>query len=462
MADATRGHESLSRPRRLLYLADCYLSDALWPPFHRNTMTTLAGAFDEVLAIRTNCYFEDRSHQPRSAAHLQHFCQIVRNFAPDVLFSINRAGVPPEVVEAAGSASVVTLFIDYFERFGPELHQYTPNECVWLLGNWRLEESFRAAVGHRVPADRLFASHWCADHFAFFPANKPRTMDAVYVGTPFGTHPFDEVLDLLRNDPQNRSAFLAVHAAHKRDYVYDWPEALRQHGFVIDRIPESARIWFRDRHLLQTAVCDQYTAEVRITFLAALAGVNLQIYGTPTLQWVRNMALVNSDLLQHFQFRGVDDPAELASLYNAARIGVNLQHDNARGHGLSFRVYEIMACGALLATHADGTAALGEMGFVPDVDFIDFREPGELREKADDYLARERKRLAIVNSAYGKIRARHTVAHRLADLFARCGQDELSSRFRALAAGDRLPPETPARLRHIPDRPPAQAANQAA
>src|SRR5947209_13613795 len=112
-----------SRPRRLLYLADCYLPDSLWPPFHRNTMTTMAGAFDEVLAIRTNVYFEDRSHRPRSADHLHHFCQIVRNYAPDVVFSINRCGVPPEVVAAAGPARVVTLFIDYFERFGPELHE---------------------------------------------------------------------------------------------------------------------------------------------------------------------------------------------------------------------------------------------------------------------------------------------------------------------------------------------------
>jgi hypothetical protein len=451
------------RPRRLLYLADCYLPDALWPPFHRNTMTTLAGAFDEVLAIRTNVYFEDRSHVPRSPEHLHHFCQIVRNFSPEVVFSINRCGVPAEVVTAADPAHVITLFIDYFERFGPNLHRYSPGECVWLLGNRQLEESFRSTVGYRIPPDRLFVSHWCADHHAFFPTDSPRTMDAVYVGTPFGTHPFDEILDLLRNDAQNRTAFLAVHAAHKREFVYDWPAALRKNGFVIDRIPETARLWFRDRHLLQTAVCDQFTAEVRIRFLAALSGLDLHIYGTPTLQWVRNMALVNSDLLHNFQFRGVDDPAELARLYNGARIGVNLQHDNARGHGLSFRVYEIMACKAVLATHADGSAAMGEMGFVPGVDFIDFTEPAELRNKAAYLLAHEAERLAMVESAYRKLRDGHTVAHRLADMFRHFGDPELSARFRALAATDRSPPEIERRVRHIPDRPPAvEAVHQAA
>jgi hypothetical protein len=462
MTVATTQFES-RRPRRLLYLADCYLPDALWPPFHRNTMTTMAGAFEEVLAIRTNVYFEDRSHQPRSPTHLKHFCQIVRNFAPDVVFSINRCGVPAEVVAAAGSALVVTLFIDYFERFGLELHAYTPNEFVWLLGNEKLKDSFRTAIGNRVAPDHLFVSHWCADHFAFYQSGRPRTTDAVYVGTPFSTHPFDELLDLLRNDPANRAAFLAVHAAHKRGYVYDWPEALRRRGFVIDRIPESARLWFRDRHLLQTAVCDQFTAEVRVNFLAALAGLNIEIYGTPTLQWVRNMALANSELLQHFQYRGVDDPAELAQLYNAARIGINLQHDNARGHGLSFRVYEIMACGALLATHADGTAALHEMGFAPGTDFIDFRGTGELREKADYYLAHEHDRLTMTESAFRKMRAGHTVAHRLADLFVRCGDAVLGDRFRALAVADRLPPETERRVRQIPDRPPAaEVVNRAA
>jgi hypothetical protein len=450
------------RPRRLLYLSDCYLPDALWPPFHRNTMTTMAGAFDEVLAIRTNVYFEDRSHVPRSPDHLNHFCQIVRNFSPDVVFSINRCGVPAEVVAAAGPARVITLFIDYFERFGPDLHRYTPGECVWLLGNRQLEESFRSTVGYRVAPDQLFVSHWCADHHAFFPTGRPRTTDAVYVGTPFSTHPFDEILDLLRDDPQNRSAFLVVHAAHKRDYVYDWPAALRRNGFVIERIPESARVWFRDRHLLQTAVCDQFTAEVRARFLGALAGLDLHIYGTPTLQWVRNMALVNSDLLHHFQFRGVDDSAELARLYNGAKIGVNLQHDNARGHGLSFRVYEIMACKALLATHADGTAAMAEMGFVPGVDFIDFSEPFELREKADHFLTHDAERLAMVEGAYRKVRAGHTVAQRLAEMFAHFGDSDLSARFRGLAATESAPPGIDTRVRHIPDRPPAAEAVQQA
>jgi hypothetical protein len=439
------------QPRKLLFLADSYLRDALWPPFHQNTIRALSAGFDEILAVRTNSFFHNRSHLPRSDADRSRLVSIVRDFAPDVVFSINRTGLAPAVIAAVGEqARIVTLFIDFFERFTPQLHEYTAREYVWLLGNKKLEASFHHRYGHRLRPNHVIATHWCADHHAFYPTGVPRTIDAVYVGTPFGSLPFAEIVDAFHAYPANRAALLAVHELHKRSYVYDWLAALRQHGFDFQRVPAKAAEWLRDGQYLSTAASDQLTAEVRVRFLSALAGLDLRIYGTPTLKWIQNIGLVDSKLFRHFQFRGVDDPVELAGLYNSARIGVNIQHDNARGHGMSFRVYEIMACKALLATHADATEPLTEMGFVEGVDFVDFADPAELRRKCDYFLAHSDERQQIIESAYAKLRSRHTVALRLAEMFDRCGEFETRDRFLtstrtgAIAANGKV--------RHIPEQ----------
>ncbi|HEX4591536.1 MAG TPA: glycosyltransferase [Gemmataceae bacterium] len=438
-----------ANPRKLLFLADCHLRDALWPPFHQNLMRALTAAFD-VLAVRTNVFFLDRSQIPRSDGDLASFCQVARDYRPDVVLSINRAGLGASAHEAFGAAGVVTMFIDLFERFEPAVHQYRPGEYVWLLGNEKLRARFLNCYGSRLPADHIVASHWCADDHAFIPTGVPRAKDVVYVGSPFSSIPFAEILNAVASDPVNRAALLAVYEEHKRDFLYDWPASLRRHGFRFDRVPADAAPWFRDGFYLQTAACDQLTAEARFRFLAALAGLDLHVYGTPTLKWLHNMGLVNSDLFRHYQFRGVDDPAELSGLYNSARIGVNLQHDSARGHGMSFRVYEVMACKALLVTHADATVPLTEMGFTEGADFVAFTGPAELRRKCDYYLARDAERQAIVESANAKLRGRHTVAHRLAELFGRSGDQSARERFLASTATG--PGSFVGRIRHVPDR----------
>jgi hypothetical protein len=437
------------RPRKLLFLADCHLRDTLWPPFHQNLMKALTAAFD-VLAVRTNVFFHDRCHVPRSDGDLTSFRQIARDFRPDVVLSINRAGLAAAGRDSFGTDRVVTLFIDLFERFEAAVHRYQPAEYVWLLGNEKLRGRFLECYGSRLPADHVIASHWCADHHAFTPAEAPRTKDVVYIGSPFSSIPFAEILNAVASDPVNRTALLGVYEEHKRDFLYNWPAALRRHGFRFERVPADAEAWFRDGFYLQTAACDQLTAETRFRFLAALAGLDLHVYGTPTLKWLQNMGMVNSNLFRHYQFRGVDDPAELAGLYNSARIGVNLQHDSARGHGMSFRVYEVMACKALLVTHADATVPLTEMGFAEGTDFVAFTGPAELRCKCEYYLTHDAERQAMVESAYAKLLTRHTVAHRLAELFGRSGDETARQCF--LASTATRPDAVAGRIRHVPDR----------
>jgi hypothetical protein len=451
-------HAIAARPmRKLLFLSDCYLRDSLWSPFHQSMMACLAAAFDQVLAVRVNSFYREEGGQPFSESEHDRLVLSIREFEPDAVFSINRAGLTPAVIAAAGrDRPVISLFIDYFDRFAEAVHRYGPRDIVWLLGTPRMGQRFRERFGDRVRAEQVIVTHWCSDHFVFHPAKAPPIADIVFVGTPFPSHPFENILDSLRGDPANRALFLAVYERHKREYVGDWSAALAAQGFDFDRLTDPAASWFGNGQYLQAAACDQITAETRVRFLSALAGLSLHIYGSPTLQWVRNISLVNSDLFRHYQFREVADPGELAGLYNGSKIGINLQHDNARGQGLSFRAYDVMACKSLLASHVDGVTALSELGFIEGTDFISFADPTELRRKCEYYLAHESERAALGESAYAKLRAKHTLAHRLAEVFARGGDADAGARFSELARQERLPADAQSRIRYLPDRlPPA-------
>jgi spore maturation protein CgeB len=132
----------------------------------------------------------------------------------------------------------------------------------------------------------------------------------------------------------------------------------------------------------------------------------------------------------------VTDPAELVRLYASARIGINIQHDHARGHGLSFRVFDLLACKTLLATHGDSKPVLDELGFVEDQDYVCFHDPATLRKKCEFYLEHEERRRSIAESGYAKVRARHTLAHRFAEVFAGFGYPEQAACYQRLGRGD--------------------------
>src|SRR5207302_1826281 len=115
-----------------------------------------------------------------------------------------------------------------------------------------------------------------------------------------------------------------------------------------------------------------------------------------------------------FQWRPVFDPDELVNLYCSSRIGINIQHDHARHVGLSFRVFDTLACKTLLMTHSDSKQALDQLGFVEDQDYVCFDDPTTLRKKCEFYLAHEDRRRQIAESGYRKVLAQHTLAHRFA------------------------------------------------
>jgi spore maturation protein CgeB len=424
-------------PRKLLFLSDCYAGDVVWAPFHRTMLAYCGFAFDRVLAVRTNDFFHPWTHRPLSQEHLAHVQRQVQSFAPDLVFSINRAGLCEQVLAGAHpSVKTITVFIDYYDRIDDSMHQYGPRDQVWGTGTKRLRAEFLRKYAGRLRPQQAIHTLWGVDHHLFSPSDVPRDTGIIFVGTPFNPEGFVNLVDMISHDEHNRRVFLQTYEAHREQFIYDWPEALQERGFAFDRLKPAERQCFLENFRLQMHVCDQISIENRITCLAALAGLDVKVYSYDNRQWIQDFSIAGARMLKHYQFRPVSDPAELVQLYSSARVGINIQHDHARGHGLSFRVFDLMACKTLLLTHADSKEPLDELGFVEDEDYVSFSDPATLRKKCEFYLEHEERRRTIAESGYQKVRAGHTLAHRFAEVFAGFGYEAQAARFERLARGD--------------------------
>ena len=138
--------------------------------------------------------------------------------------------------------------------------------------------------------------------------------------------------------------------------------------------------------------------------LAGLAGRGLQIYGYDRARWQEALRRCHAGEL-------LDRPA-LRRAYNRARISVNV----TRAHGkssLNMRVYEAMACGALMLTDQKADAhAL----FRDGTELVVYDGERDLVEKVEYYLAHEDERSRIADAGMRKVQAGHTYDARIAEV----------------------------------------------
>lgn len=427
----------VEHPKRLLFLSDCYAQDVTWGPFHKTMLAYCGAAFERVLAIRANAFFHPWSHEPLSEQHLAAVRRAIEAFAPDLVFSINRAGLSERTLEVVRPhVKALTVFVDYYDRLEDSMHRYGPRDLVWGTGTATMSRAFLAKYGGRLRPEQVLHTLWGVDHHLFYPRDVQRETGIIFVGTPFNPEAFVNLLDAICHDEHNRRVFLETYETHRKQFIYDWPRALERAGFAFERVPAPALPLF-ENYRLQAAVGDQISIENRITCLAALAGMDVKIYGDSTRQWLQDFSIAGGLTLKHFQFRPVLDPEELVRLYASAKIGVNIQHEHARQHGLSFRVFDLMATGTMLASHGDSKQVLEEIGFVDGKDYVCFHDPARLRRLCAYYLRNERRRRAIAASGYRKVRAGHTLAHRFAAVFRGFGYPVQAAGF------DRLTGATP-------------------
>jgi len=375
---------------------------------------------------------------PYSDLHLRRFLHVLEEFEPTIVFTINRAGMAlPVVRRLPRETKIVSLFIDYYDRVPEELKSWTARDFVWGTGTGWLRDNFVRKYNKELRREQVEFTLWGSDTHRYHPRGAERDLDIVFVGSPLSPDLFSEMVECLaKEEPDLLAAFLDVYFEHRHRYIDDIPSEFAHHGFDITEITdEPYRSYFSNNWILQTAMSDQISTETRLKYLAALADFDLHVYGEPEGLWIRFISTVNTQLLKRYHFRPVKEAAELPELYARAKIGLNVQHHHASDVGLSMRVFDTMASGAVLLTHRIAAAPLAELGYREDEHFVAFDGVAECREKAQLLLDDPERRETIAATGCALTHERHSLQQRLSQVFGKAGYPDLAEAFMHMSSG---------------------------
>lgn len=126
----------------------------------------------------------------------------------------------------------------------------------------------------------------------------------------------------------------------------------------------------------------------------------------PTQQKRRRLLDVLSQRYRMNDFRQPVFLEDMARVYSQSKIVLNIPDR----HGFNMRVFEAMACGALLVTEEVGKGQ--EELFQDGVHLVTYRTEAEMFEKIEYYLAHQAEREAIAIAGQREVLAHHTYLHR--------------------------------------------------
>ena len=343
----------------------------------------------------------------------------IKNSPPDLVFALNREGLGKEIISCLPENSkIISWFIDSYERISERyLANFSSRDFVYLVGEREHFENFLTRYPS-VPREQVRYLPFGTDTDIFRFLNLKRDTEIVFVGTAFENKPFHRLLSLLHETGQkeNLRIFLDLYFEHRKNYIFNFQDELLKRGF--DAIPVQKHKKLKEAFFDVTSTVDgQISTEKRVCYLSALCQHDLKIYG-PSETWIRYATTTNEELLKKNQFMGIETPKELATVYNGAKIAINIQHYSANTFALSIRNFDIMACGALLLIETSAKVTLENLGFVENEDFVCFSSIDELKEKVRFYLSdeNESKRKCITESAYKKISEKHGLRNRLKEI----------------------------------------------
>jgi spore maturation protein CgeB len=389
---------------RILFLSDSYMQDGSFDPFRQEVLETLSLYGSETKAIITNHFLRNNSSSILLSKKFGDVVRTVKEFNPDVIFSINRAGLVQSLIDVVSPNVVrISWFIDSYERVADSLLTFTDKEIVWLTGESSYAENF--CNKYNFDRKRIVTAPFAANTNIFYPQNKERVIEGSFVGTAFSNEPFVDTLNNLCKDTPQKEIFLSVFEAHKEKYIFNLQAFLAKKGFK-KHAEKTRDIW-------QVIFDDQISTEKRVRLLSALNEFNIKIYGEPDNLWIKYLSIANSSMLSKYQYQPIKTANELSDLYNISKIGINIQHHQASNHSLPIRVFDLMACKTLLLTENQSVNALNQIGFIENTDFVCFKNKEELREKFNFYLIHEDERNKIVDSAYSKIAQYHNLKFRI-------------------------------------------------
>jgi hypothetical protein len=429
------GRDQALSTHRVAFLSNSWLEGDVWGPFQRSMIDLFRAAADDLLVVRVNSFFAPWTDSPYSGLHLRQFLQVLDDFQPTLVFTTNRAGMAAPVVRRLPpDTRIISLFIDYYDRVPEGLKGWTDRDFVWGTGTGWLRENFIRKYRGTLSREQIEFTLWGSDTHRFYPRDLKRDLDVLFIGSPLSQEPFSDMIEFLASKhPERLEIFLDVYFEHRRHHVDDIPAELERRGFETAGITDHPyRAYFDNNWILQSFMSDQISTEARLKYLSALADLDLHLYGEPEGLWIRFISTMNGNLLRRYRYRPVKDADELSELYARAKVGLNVQHHHANEVGLSMRVFDIMASGAVLLTHRIAAPALRELGYIEDEHFVAFDGVAECRTKARFLLEDTHAREAIAVAGCSLTHERHSLQHRLARVFGKAGYPDLAKRFTEL------------------------------
>lgn len=311
----------------------------------------------------------------------------VRSVKPDFIFSSNRAGICPSLIQNP-PCPILTWFVDLIpfmhhggtakDLFGKRDHVITSTSKNVSL----VERDYPALKGrvHYMP----FATN--AEDF------KKRKRDAKdipisFIGTFFYAAPILNLCLHYKNDEVVYKKLLTLMGACENSFDLDIEKE-------IDRL--DLRELIQEKYLspldVKFAISNAISASSRFTVLTALADLGLHLYGTEN--WIHSMSF-STPLFRCFRaWDLVNTREKLIDIYQRSKISINISHQQAMG-GLPYRIFDIMASDSMLLADEESRHDL-ELLFGKNCPVPLFRTPQEARALAEHYLKHEEERLEIV------------------------------------------------------------------
>ncbi len=232
------------------------------------------------------------------------------------------------------------------------------------------------------------------------PSNPPAEMDITFVGST-GLQRFDErFLKWLSNKNPPMQAFENLICERiRKSEIFQYDE-IKQLKPPISGLPEPARL---------ALIEDLTTFYIRNEYLKALMNKPLSIYGDAG--WT--MKALVGPLTGLYSGRSLDFMHETPWIYNRSKINLNIFNVQCM-NSPTIRMFDVMACGGFLLTeYRPFIEERYKIGEELDV----FRDPKELAEKTDYYLAHPDQRMEIAKAGQAKTLREDIYSERLPIIF---------------------------------------------
>ena len=381
---------------KVAFLSDNYSENpSELDPFRFELLKEFASRSKRLLYIQASDFLTHQG-QFRDGSSEERVIGALESFAPDMVFSLNRAGLNRSVTDAL-KCPVQSWYIDNPNRFDSRIRHFVRGERVFCATKYMMKW-VRENANQEVDVAYL---PFCTNPAVFFPKPAERDLcDISFVGTIWDTSYLNGIVSKLMDTEENKVWLARAFERYATDYDY------KIEMEIAERL--SAKT---DLTHLKNAIDDFISTRARLSVLESLSDLNVEIYGTRS--WGGAALMRSERLLSRFRAESLNTPGPLADLYRRSRICLSISHNQAQS-GFPIRIFDILGVGSPLLT--DRRSEIGEL-FEEDRMFLSYATADEAKEKALSILGDEARYQRMKGSAVDLVREKHTFKQRTDSIF---------------------------------------------